>query len=367
LPRGDYAISGTLDLKPNTRLFGVPGPRSRLYGPNWDPKGTYQSFVRTADSQGAKTYLGDLRIMLPSNLGLGQTYLNCLDWRAGRSSIVRRLTCITAYDQTTISQPRNLVYVEGSGGGRWYGTMLMQILSRLEHPDLRGLMVRGNTSPITFYGLNPEHQMSSAFVQLDHAAHVRIFGSKSENVSYIVTSSNNVLVSGHTGNNDNDPLLHIASSTNVAAPIFSEFGGFGSSTKFIVEAVDGAKSVGIAGNDRCSLFENGTFDASPFPVCGDGACDGAETVATCPKDCAGGGAGSTEDAGTASAAPNGGASGTGNGDIAPNQEEHPEESGAKGCACRAGKGPSSSDLGLLVIVSFGSLARRRSSRVSRAR
>lgn len=297
LPRGMYLISSTLTLKPNTRLFGVPGNYSQLLAaPSWDPGGQYVPFIQTANTATGATYVGDLFIEMP-NATLAQSYISALDWQAGRSSTVRQVyprlpwkSCPTG--GCFVEPPRDVVHVEKSGGGRWYGLQLSQIDPTNFDPQMREVLVDKTTAPATFYAPNPEHTSGPMF-EISGASNVRILGTKVEGQYGLMSGSTNVEVTAYAGHNTAGPgeaEWTVDNSTNVIIAASSDYaGGLGTSPAgyLIFEQNDGGTEGGIRDNDNCSLFAEGAFDAAVFPHCGDGTCDGAETVANCPTDCAG--------------------------------------------------------------------------------
>ena len=350
LPRGDYALSGTLKLRPNTHLFGAPGPLSRLYAPAWDPHGTSQPYIQTADTATGETYVADLFLMLPN--GLAESYLEGIDWRAGRSSVMRQVAIMLPWlsQGPYTSAPRTLIHAEGNGGGKWYTPQISQTgHSSLEGSGIYGVLVDGTTAPLTIYGENPEHEQSANFVTVSKASNVRFLGSKSESISYAISHSNNVMFAGHTANQDDQPSMQVEDSTNVIIPVFSEYGGQGHTNSTIVaEVVNGTTTGSIAGNDRCSLFERGSFDDAPFPKCGDGTCDGAETAETCPSDCGSTSSGAGGAGGSASTAGVGG--GASSGSTGANAAQSPGGTRDGGCSCStsgAGESPMSTMLWML--------------------
>jgi len=271
LPRGDYVISGTLTLRPNTHLFGTSGMRSRLFAQNWNPAGQLQPFIRTADDATATTYLGDININLPP--GFDKSYLEGLDWRAGRNSIVRQAGVRAAVEfcpegspaSTCFSSaPRKFVRVRNNGGGRWYGLQMFQDSARVYNAALRGIDIAGTTQPLTFYGPNPEHQNPYPFVEIGGARNVRILGTKTENLSWLINNSSNVLFAAHTGNDDVYPMVQISGSQNVVVPVLSEFSGKGNASSPILSETYQGNTFTVAGDDRVSLFKRGTFDATVF-------------------------------------------------------------------------------------------------------
>jgi len=295
LPRGMYMVSATLTLKPNTRLFGIPGSYSLLMAsPSWDPGGQYVPFIRTADTATGATYVGDLFIEVP-NATLAQSYIFGLDWQAGRSSIVRQVYPRLPWKGCPaggcfVEPARDIVHVENNGGGRFYGLQLSQIDPTDFDPKMREILVDHTTAPLTFYAPNPEHT-SGPMVEINGASNVRILGTKVEGQYGLIQNSNNVEVAAYAGHETASPGQSewvVASSSNVAIAASSDYaGGLGTSPAgyLIFEESDGGLEAGIRDNDNCSLFAVGSFDESLFPSCGDGVCDGAETVSNCPADC----------------------------------------------------------------------------------
>ena len=295
LPRGMYLISATLMLKPETRLFGVPGSYSQLHAaPSWDPGGKYVPFIQTASTTTGATYVGDLFLDIP-DVTMAQSYLYGLEWQAGRSSIVHQVYPRLPWRDCSagcFTEPaRDMVHVTGNGGGRFYGLQLSQIDGGDQDPAMREILVEGTTAPLTFYTPNPEHT-SGPMVEFQGASNVRIIGTKVEGQYGLIQASTNVQVTAYAGHNTAGPgsaEWSVVGSSNVLIAASSDFaGGLGTSAPgYLVSAptANNAGAQGIPDNDNCSLFEQGTFDESPFPHCGDSVCDGAETATSCPADC----------------------------------------------------------------------------------
>lgn len=371
LPRGDYLISATLNLKPNTHLFGVPGMRSRIFGTNWDPKGQYQPYIQTADTATGATQVGDLWLQLPSPLS--STYLSALDWRAGRSSINRQVAAYLPWGTDTTTEPRKLIHVEGSGGGRWYGLQLSLEESRSHDPGggYRSLLVEGTTAPLTFYGPNPEHAGTEPEFEFSGVKNVRVLGIKTEaGMTAAIEGSDNVMFAAHSGHDSvgqGGASLLITGSTNVLMAVDEMYSGnSGQSPQGyeVQEMADGGAGMGIPANDQCSLFAIGTLDETPFPFCGDMVCDGAETASNCATDCTPG----SVDGGGASASDggSGGPRGADGGTVWPSDEggagAAPGGSASSGgCACTAvgPEGGASGGGAVLVGIATAWLARSR--------
>ncbi|HEY1959635.1 MAG TPA: glycosyl hydrolase family 28-related protein [Polyangiaceae bacterium] len=347
LPRGNYLVSGTLSLHPATRLFGVPGPKSTLWASTWDPKATLTPFIRTANTSTGATFVGDVQILLPDNdaagLGYAQSYLYALEWQAGRSSTLYQAVVQLMPDwgaEQTSTATRSAIHVSGDGGGRWYGRQQSAAFSnsRTSDPGFRFLLVDATTAPLSLYGPNFEHALGDSYVEISHAANVRMFETKTECRSTWanVHDSANVLVAGVGG--DWSPRSTHAGmvSTNDTNVELTNLGWYGPEGD-----TQGTWIGSIAWTDGVSLYQEGTFDDSPFPHCGDGVCDGAETSASCSADC-----------GASAPSADGGA--TQPGDAGAGGADTPGS--ASGCACSTAPTPSGGGslscvpLGLLGVV-----------------
>jgi MYXO-CTERM domain-containing protein len=379
LPRGVYLVSGTLTLKPDSRLFGVPGSKSTLFASQWNPMGNFVPFIQTADTPSGKTFVGDIQIILPDDdadgIGYAQSYLSALDWRAGRSSVLYHAVVQLNADWSE-SQPssaaRKIISVENNGGGRWYG--LQETASwdnaRDNSPDFRFLYVDHTTEPLSLYGPNLEHAESDDFVEISGASNVRVLETKTECRStwVAIESSSNIQIAGIGGDwtpeNPNVGVL-VEGSTDIEAALLGWYGNEASaSSTYVTASGGGYPSASVSYVDGVSLFQVGSFDESAFPHCGDGVCDGAETALNCPKDCA---PVTLSDAG---ADGNSGRTGKSDSGVPPGPPgpgvvgAQPSATSSSGCACRAAE-PNRGDtsfewfaaVGALVFVARG---RRRS-------
>jgi hypothetical protein len=302
LPRGDYVVSGTLELRSSTQLFGVCGNLVRFYMPDWEPSG-FAPVFRSPDDAQAVSYLGDIDINLP-NRGTSSdsdipdvTYLSSLHWRAGRHSMVRNVSTTLGWDGShSRSHGRKIYRVSGNGGGRWYAAYgMLRSKARSRHSEFRLFDVDGTHEPLSFYGPNPEHA-HALHVEINGASNVRIIGLKGESMSsdYIhVVDSDNVMIAGHTGNGHigrNKRMVVFHDSTNACVPNFAFYSGqhAGAEGSMLHEANTGGSDHSIAGTDNVTLYTRGEFDASRFPHCGDGYCDPwNEDGVLCPTDCDG--------------------------------------------------------------------------------
>jgi hypothetical protein len=296
VPRGNYIISGTLVMHPNTKFFGLPGGYSNLNAPTWDTKGHVMPYARvgnaTTDAAGSKAghaIMSDIYFALPTKgnavvTPLQQSYLTALDWQVGRSSVVNEVFSGFQWE-SGLSVPgapaRNIVQIGKTGGGRWYG---LQLIGDYGPNATTGYeLVAASTAPLSIYGSNIEHGAGAAFYGFVDASNVRVLGAKTEGGPakywFSVDGSSNVMISGIT-NHGSSPT-HVTGSTNVNINTTGFYAAKPSSAAYIT---DDHGSYPLA--DNYPLFELGTYNNSVFPHCGDGVCDGGETHASCAVDCA---------------------------------------------------------------------------------
>jgi hypothetical protein len=249
--------------------------------------------IQTDDSSTAKTYLGDITMLLDTDWNdYYSTYGYAVLWRAGRSSVMHQVYPLLAWQEGPdySSAARQLIAVSGSGGGRIYGYNTAPEDGFVENPGFRYLQVTGTTAPLTLYGANPEHAGSSTFFEFDNASNIRVFGTKTEDHTGLMrfSSTSNVMVSGITGFDGTSMRYNNAftisgcnhvtlSNLNYYATIPDTSLGYGN---FISDATNV-----YSGSYDWVMYKVGSFDSSQFQRCGDGFCDGAETPANCSADC----------------------------------------------------------------------------------
>jgi len=206
LPKGRYAVSRTIHLRPETKLIGA----FRCY--TWlVPLGTEDGefldgdaprpVLDTADDPDARTIVALLGIEV-SHEAPGAY---CLRWRCGRHSIFRATNTVvrTPWGRRGESAPlvnHPVVLVTGHGGGKWYN--FHQESYRRQGPDYRHLLVEGTAEPLHFYQCNPEHARSDSNMELRRARFVSIYGLKGEYNRPILTirDCDHVRLFGYGGN-----------------------------------------------------------------------------------------------------------------------------------------------------------------------
>jgi len=211
LPKGSYAVSGTVRLRPSTRLIGAYRCFTWLK-PFEAPGGDFADskkpapVVQTPNDAEAETILANCGIM--AFYDVPASY--CLLWQSGRKSIYLNVNVVIELRQpanasksgagsaTTTDKP--LVVISGVGGGRWY-TFFQESWQR-QGPNYRHLLVDGTTQPLAFYQCNPEHARSDANMEIRGAQNVSLYGVKGEYNQPIlwIRDSDNVRVFGYGGN-----------------------------------------------------------------------------------------------------------------------------------------------------------------------
>ena len=214
LPKGRYAVSRTIRLRPDTKLIGLHRCYSWLVpldqpGGDFDEPKNPQPVVRTANDAKANTVLAFLGIRTLSD----SSGAYCLHWQAGRRSIFRDTNIVFSYHARAQGPARSmkpseaaglynqpLVVIDGHGGGLWYN--FHQESSRGHGPDYRHLLIAGTTEPLHMYQCNPEHARSDANMELRNARNVSIYGVKGEYNQPIIwiRDCDQIRVLGYGGN-----------------------------------------------------------------------------------------------------------------------------------------------------------------------
>lgn len=296
LPRGVYNITGTLNINPNTILFGIPGQLSVLNGSAWVTHAQFQPFVQSANSKTGTAMISDLNINLPSDDGFiksycdttlkdctlfpagfsydpyDNTYLNALNWQVGRNSVLNQLGVNMQWDATTDlpSAARKLIQVSAGGGGRWYGLQMNTAHANdpTKNNNFRALTVTGTTEPLTLYGSNPEHMGGQTFYEFSGAGNIRVLGLKSESgdnsqLMWLENGTNNVLITGINGDCGACWFL-ITGSSNISLANLAYYGARDNQTSSAKYITDDTTSFSV--NDAYALYKLGNFDDTVFSL-----------------------------------------------------------------------------------------------------
>ncbi len=195
LPRGIYRLTAPLRLRKDTVLFGVTSALSALYADarNWQA-GQERTVIITPDDADARCMAAQLYVYTSSTEPAGG--LRVLHWQAGRNSVVKNLFT-KSVDWPGIGWPsekldiakgdlrpvnvEQLVLIDGSGGGRWYGISIgCENYCPAVPREYRHFFVHGTHEPLRFYSLNPEHAFSEVEFEIKDSRDIGIYGVKTE-------------------------------------------------------------------------------------------------------------------------------------------------------------------------------------------
>ncbi len=201
LPSGTYAISQPLRLHAHTKLIGAGNiqatitalPGAAAYGDPDRPA----PLVETDDEAAAETVLAFVRLLVP----VRNPCVYALRWRAGRNSIVRSVYPIReAWHPHAPPMNHPLVRIEGSGGGRWFTTVLLHWWS--QGPDYRHLRIEGTREPLAFYMLEAEHGRGTVLMEWVDARNIEVYAMRTEGDFGVLKMNGceNVRVFGLSGN-----------------------------------------------------------------------------------------------------------------------------------------------------------------------
>ncbi|MCB9466618.1 MAG: hypothetical protein H6682_23175 [Candidatus Eisenbacteria bacterium] len=282
LPKGNYRITRTLELGPDTSFFGVAPMYSVLYG---DPlSGSSGSpLITTVDDPFASTTLAFVSITYPSD---GTQYTN-LVWRAGRRSIVRDVhASVEVWPNEPIAEDHQVFIVRGNGGGRWFASSIWngRFANLSYHPNFRHYWIDGTREPLWFYAMNFERSSTSPQSEIDGAENVRVYSLKAEagtpgpeqlNTPLRIANSRNVEIYDVIGNielRSGESIVLVEDAEDARVVHVSSFES-DSTWSTITERYDGVET-SIAGSERLSYFRRGVPSLSGLP----GDAGSADTV-----------------------------------------------------------------------------------------
>ena len=302
LPKGHYAVSKTIRLRPHTKLIGahrcfswlVPVERD---GGDFNNPADPQPVVRTANDVHAETMIAFLGIRTLRESSAAY----CLHWRAGHRSIFRDTNIVFSFrappqgpaqflQATRAKQLYNhpVVRIDGHGGGRWYN--FHQESSRGHGRDYRHLLISGTTEPLHMYQCNPEHARSDANLEMNKARHVSLYGVKGEynQTIILVRDCDHVRIFGYGGNaaahedqalfvierTDNFLLANLVDSPRMPQGIPDTFfAGDGTDPgrwHMVRENTAAGETVATAPLDRPVLYKRGSASEAPTGANGGG-------------------------------------------------------------------------------------------------
>ncbi|NQU11179.1 hypothetical protein HQ590_10340 [bacterium] len=237
VPKGDYALSGTLRLGSRTHLFGLSraftslgGGRFRPAGGEPGPPSEVSSFtIETVDDAEAAPGLSFLAVR------------GRVEWRSGRGMWMMVPGAFS---------------ISGNGGGRFYGVMAMG----------RPLVFKGIRQPANFYALNVERVTSNPQLEIMDCSHVRVYYFKVEagaiqkanagdgNTPCRIAGSRDVRVYCMYGNVQqlgDRPMLDVANSDDI---VVSQLKAFQPGSFPHITETFGQGNITISSSQTCALF-----------------------------------------------------------------------------------------------------------------
>ncbi len=202
VPKGVYVVTGNIELKKDTVLFGVTAALSVIVARvgAWREAGNSAVFS-TVDDAAATCMISQL-LVYPDTGGKDWTRgWPLLDWRAGRASTVKNF-----YPDTLdwVSKPPDgpLIRISGHGGGRWYafdGGSNVREKTQRTRPHYLHLLVDGTREPLIFFSHCAIHGNMDYCSLIRRSRNVEIYGLMDENTEagYLkISDSRNILITG---------------------------------------------------------------------------------------------------------------------------------------------------------------------------
>ena len=276
VPRGKYAVSGTIVTNPNTKLFGVPGGFSQITAPRWNPGNTIAYYLQVGDAKAnavatkaGTAIVSDLLFSLPTvgnstANALEQAHLAAVKWETGAHSIGNQVYALFQYNNgLQITPPARDVFAVQGGGGRFYG---LQLIGDYGPNDVSGhvFLVENTTERTSVYGSNIEHGHGTFYGVVD-ASNVRILGAKTEPLPgghtrwFHLSGASNVMISGLTNHDSRSTILIDSDCANVELNTLNYFSVSDLSAPHII---DSAATYSYA--DNYALFTKGSFSDTVF-------------------------------------------------------------------------------------------------------
>lgn len=255
LPRGFYAVSKTLRLRPETKLIGVNAAYSLIVprsgpGSDFSDPSNPRPVLQTADTTRADTQLAWFGVFMPRELAPG-AYM--LDWACGGRSCMRcvfpvfgstspdleplargvypwnnwewsdfdptsfghRVGGATIFSQDNsppapgidveVTPDFPITRVHGNGGGGWYPFMAME--GRSQGPNRHRILVSNCTGPFSIYHAHLQFSRGAAEMKIEKSRGVSIHGMKNEKHATVIhaVDSDQLLITGFGGIGQGNP------------------------------------------------------------------------------------------------------------------------------------------------------------------
>ncbi|MEI6075896.1 MAG: glycosyl hydrolase family 28-related protein, partial [Verrucomicrobiota bacterium] len=282
LPGGNYFITNTLTLCPNTVLMGAGWENSVInVNPKWQPTTGEVPMLQTVDDANATTTLAWLSVVTRraySAIETNYSRFNAVNWRAGGNSLNLDAEMVEPYNNPAYAntQPRSHIKITGNGGGHWYTLGLDSYGTWATNRLFRKLTISGTSQPLWFYGFNIEHGSGDEEVDIFNSSNVRMVGWKREGNNALLVISNSSNIGLYTAGclryqQLTSAFQVLGASTNI---LMANIGVQDVSAGFVIkptdtmlnEAITGQPTNVISWPNMVSLYKRGELnDAAVFP------------------------------------------------------------------------------------------------------
>jgi hypothetical protein len=166
VPKGSFRLSGTLQLRPNTQIFGLTYSRSTIgqgdeVAPRKKGKGKGASQPSSSTKAATSSSSNSFTLVTPDDADAAPSisFMSIngqVEWRCGKG------------DWRLVNN--KAVHISGNGGGRFFGRGAMS----------QQLIFDGLTQPTSFYALNVEHVRLNPQSEIRNSKHLRFYYFKVE-------------------------------------------------------------------------------------------------------------------------------------------------------------------------------------------
>ncbi len=269
LPKGRYGISRTLQLKANSKVFGVCNQISQIAPvSSWRPNIDGSTFlIDTEDDPNGTAILSNF---LVGSCRLSQHYFSNINWRVGRNSLIHNVFSDAIYKVVGGAPYVNGIRykVSGSGGGRFFGINTRIGTAVVENQkNIRGILVEGTTEPLRIYG-GSVCTGKEINIEVINSRNVTIYRSEFEqgNTVLKVTNSDNVALFAYYKNNHTTPdgwsTVEFRNSNNcLTAMNGMNYNSLGSLSSLLEEY--NGETIRLEG-ERLHLYKRGEFPYTPI-------------------------------------------------------------------------------------------------------
>lgn len=205
LPKGNYVISQTLALKPNTRMIGLDQNYAVLISsPTW-VGGQTRYMVESANDPDAATFFGFIGLD-DQAATVSSTTGGYIHWKAGKNSTIMMVRNGKKWGSYYGKYPRYEFHFSANAGGRHM--ISPHYPPAGDHVGGRLIFIEGTNQPLTFYGLNvesnkptsslPDMAIINSNIEIQSSSNIRIHSIKREGNSstLVILNSQNIGVYG---------------------------------------------------------------------------------------------------------------------------------------------------------------------------